>query len=92
MFYVYVLEDKRGNFYTGSTHDLKKRLDEHNKGMNTSTKNQVWKVVYYEACLDERDARRREKWLKTTHGGRLLKRRLREYLYERRKLKFHNGV
>ena len=85
MFYIYVLESlKNGNLYTGYTNDLKKRLQEHNRGLNTSTKPySPWKIIYYEACLNEKDAKRREGYLKTTQGQRLMKRRLKEYLYNK---------
>ena len=86
MFYVYIIESiKYGELYSGYTADLKKRLQKHNQGLNISTKRyKPWKIIYYEACLNEKDARRREKYLKTTQGGRLLKRRLKEYFYEKR--------
>lgn len=72
MFYVYVLESlKNGNLYTGYTKDLKKRLEEHNRGLNLSTKPYMpWKVIYYEACLNEKDAKRREGYLKKTQGAK----------------------
>jgi len=41
-----------------------------------------WKLIYYEACISEEYAKRREVYLKTTQGKRLLKRRLKEYFYE----------
>jgi putative endonuclease len=84
MFYTYVLEDEKGQIYFGFTKDLRKRLQEHNQGATFSTKGRKWHCIYYEACLNEEDARRRELYLKTTQGGRLLKRRLKEYLYGRR--------
>lgn len=84
MFYVYVLESREEEHYIGFTHDLRKRLYEHNRGKNFSTKNRKWRCIYYEACMNEQDARRREKYLKTSQGRRLLKRRMKEYLYERR--------
>lgn len=78
---------KSGELYTGFTSDLKKRLKEHNLGLNFSTKRyKPWKIIYYEACLNKDDAVRREGYLKTTQGGRLVKRRLRCYLYEKRKI------
>lgn len=84
MFYVYLLEsEKNRNLYTGYTNDLKKRLLEHNQKKNISTKAYVpWKLIYYEACLDIQDAKRRESYLKTTQGKRLIKRRLKEYFYK----------
>ncbi|MEX0913121.1 MAG: GIY-YIG nuclease family protein [Candidatus Paceibacterota bacterium] len=84
MFYVYVISTDTNEIYKGYTSDLKKRLEEHNQGKNFSTKGNKWKCIYYEACIEEADARRREKYLKTTQGNRLLKRRLKEYFYKQR--------
>lgn len=68
---------KDGNWYTGSTSDLKKRLQEHNKGYNFSTKNRrPWKLIYYEASLNENDAKARERYLKSGMGKRYLRNRL----------------
>lgn len=84
MFFVYILESKENNdLYTGYTKDLKKRLGEHNAGKNTSTKNKLWRCIYYEACTFEEDARRREKYLKTSQGRRAIKLRLRAYFKSR---------
>lgn len=86
MFYIYVLESiEKGNFYTGFTSDLKKRVEEHNNGSNFSTKHGMpWRVIYYEACVNKQDAVRREKYLKTSQGMRLMKRRLKEYLFNKK--------
>ncbi|HEY4509430.1 MAG TPA: GIY-YIG nuclease family protein [Candidatus Paceibacterota bacterium] len=83
MFYTYVLESKKnGELYAGYTKDLVNRVEEHNQGMNFSTKSGTpWRCIYYEACINEEDAKRREKYFKTTQGKRLLKARLREYFY-----------
>ncbi|MBI2049667.1 GIY-YIG nuclease family protein [Candidatus Roizmanbacteria bacterium] len=88
MFYTYVLQNKKNKeFYIGFTSNLKSRLLEHNQGLNFSAKRYMpWKLVYYEACIEESDARRREKYLKTTQGGRLPKRRIKDYLYNERKI------
>lgn len=69
MFYVYVLlSEKDKNFYTGCTSNLKKRMEEHNNDLVMSTKNRKpLKLIYYEACLDKRDAFLREKYLKDNH-------------------------
>ena len=87
MFYIYVLQSiKSGDLYIGYTADLKRRFSEHNQELNSSTKRYVpWKLIYYEACLEESDAERREKYLKTTQGGRLLKMRIKDYFYKGRK-------
>ncbi|KKW17102.1 MAG: GIY-YIG catalytic domain protein [Parcubacteria group bacterium GW2011_GWA1_50_14] len=85
MFYNYILQSLRnGELYTGFSNDLKRRLQEHNQGLNFSTKRyRPWKLIYYEACLDKGDAVRREGYLKKTQGMRLIKRRLKEYLYKK---------
>lgn len=86
--YVYVLySDVSKSFYVGYTQDLKKRFAEHNKGLNFSTKPYIpWELIYYEAHKSEADARRREKYLKTTAGDRALHRMLREKLTDMRNL------
>lgn len=85
-YYVYVLRSLIGNhLYIGYTNNLVKRVKEHNRGLNFSTKPyRPWKLIYYEACLNEEDAKRRESYLKTSQGGRLLKRRLKDYFYQLR--------
>ena len=88
MFYVYVIESSKNNsLYIGYINDLIKRIKEYNQGLNFSTKpHKPWKCIYYEACLNENDTKRREKYLKTTQGNRLLKRRLKEYFYLKKNL------
>ena len=83
MFYVYVLKSKTsGKWYTGSTNDLRKRLRQHNNGQSTWTKRGIlWEVIYYEACLNEEDARSRELYLKSGKGKRYLKTRLKRFLF-----------
>lgn len=81
---VYVLQSEQdGGLYTGYSSNLKKRFKEHNSGLNFSTKHsKPWRIIFFEAYLNETDARRREKYLKTSQGSRLLKRMLKEYFYE----------
>lgn len=78
MFYTYVLLSKKdGHFYTGATKNLRKRIEEHNKGRVQSTRHRRPLIlIYYEACFSKEDAYRREKYLKTGKGKRYLKRRL----------------
>lgn len=82
MYYVYILESKKSElWYTGSTNDLRKRFGQHNNKRSNWTKRGVpWKLIYYEACLNEEDARAREKYLKTGMGKRYLKNRLKRFL------------
>ena len=81
--YVYVLRSlKNNNLYVGLSDDLIKRLREHNRGLNFSTKPyRPWRIIHYEAYLNRLDAERREKYLKTSQGARLLKHMLKEYFY-----------
>jgi putative endonuclease len=81
MFYVYVLRSASdGNLYTGCTRDLRNRFALHKAGKVPSTKERrPLDLIYYEACLNEQDAFRREKCLKTTYGKRYLKVRCRNY-------------
>ena len=82
-YYVYLLQSElNSSFYIGYSNNLKRRLIEHNKGSNFSTKNATpWRLIFFEGYLDEKDAKRREKYLKTNQGARLLKRMIKEYLY-----------
>lgn len=83
--YVYLLRSTiTGGFYIGFTSKLKKRLAEHNNGLSPSTKPyRPWELLYYEAHKDEADARRRERYLKTTAGDQALRRMLREQFSKR---------
>jgi len=82
MYYIYILQsNKDKQFYTGYTNDLKDRLKLHNDGKVVSTRNRLpVELVYYEACLNQQDATRREKYLKTAWGKRYIKSRLKNYL------------
>lgn len=82
MYFVYVLLSRKDNkFYTGCTKNLENRLSLHQKGKIKSTKDRIpLELVYYEVCLDQKDAFHREKYLKTTWGKRYLKNRLKNYL------------
>ena len=82
MNYVYILlSGKDGKFYTGSTKDLKRRINEHDSGRVDSTKDRrPMKLIYYEACIDEVDARAREKYLKIGMRKRYIRNRLKKYL------------
>ena len=82
MYYVHVLQsDRDKKFYTGFTQNLKKRVEEHNLGISKATKARIpLELVYYEFCLNQKDAMGREKYLKTTWGKRYIKNRIKNYL------------
>ena len=66
MFYVYVLRsEKNGDVYIGSCSDLRVRFNRHNDGKVKSTKGyRPWKLIYYEAYRNKKDATKRERQLK----------------------------
>ena len=66
MHYVYVLADPQsGAVYYGFSSNLKRRIKEHETKLHVG-----WILVYYEAYLDEADARQRERKLKQYGAGR----------------------
>lgn len=81
MYYVYILlSEKDGQFYTGYTANLLNRLENHEQGKVTSTKNRLpIKLIYWEGCLNQQDATRREKYLKSGNGKIYLRNRLSNY-------------
>lgn len=81
MFYVYVLQSEVDEgLYIGFTGDLKRRLAEHQEGLSFSTSyRRPWRLIYYEAYLDEADALGRERYLKSGGGRRLLAKQLRHH-------------
>lgn len=76
------------NFYVSYTDNLKRRIKQHNNGDVESTKyRRPLKLIYYEVCLNQKDAINREKYLKTTFGKRYIRNRLKNHL-ERNKLTY----
>ena len=71
MFYVYVLQSRKDQkMYTGYTNNLKRRVSEHNEGLNKATKSRVpLQLVYYEAYISQTDAIKREVSLKRSAGA-----------------------
>ena len=80
-YYVYVLKSLvDGNKYTGYTEDLSSRFEAHQRGRVVSTRSRrPLELVYFEACLDKKDALKREKYLKTHYGKMYLGNRLKFY-------------
>ena len=80
-YYTYILKSgKDGNWYTGCTSDLKRRLVQHNNSDKFPMKFRTpFKLIYYEVCLDSKDAYAREKYLKSGMGKRYIKNRLKYY-------------
>ena len=82
MYYVYILlSSKDGNFYIGSTSDLKRRIIEHKQGKVKSTKNRLpVRLVCYEAYVHKEEATSREKYLKSSDGKKDIRKRLTKIL------------
>src|SRR5260221_488717 len=81
-FYVYVLKSiKMTSFiYVGFTSNLKRRFKEHNNKEELSTKHYApFELIHYEAYRDEKDAKRREEYFKTTKGKVTLRQMLKEF-------------
>ena len=75
MWKVYVLLSiEYQKTYIGSTNNLARRLEEHNKGKERFTSiYKPWIPIYIEFYPNEKEARDREKELKTSSGRRYLK-------------------
>ena len=74
--FVYALRSERDkSLYIGMTSDVKRRLEEHNRGYNRSTRSRTpFRLVYVEQCDSRLQARKREKSLKSGSGREMLRR------------------
>jgi putative endonuclease len=81
MHYVYILQLANGDLYKGMTGDYKRRISEHEAGKVSSTKSfRPFRIIGCEAYGFKSDAERREKFLKTTEGKRLIRQQYRDIL------------
>ena len=76
--HIYILKSQSYNeTYVGITNNLVRRLKEHNAGKNTYTKRHIpWKVIYKEEVESIMDARKKEKYFKSSAGRRWMKKNL----------------
>lgn len=83
-YFVYILRSLNSDFiYIGFTHNLKRRFKEHNSKLNISTKHYApFEIIHYEAYRNEKDAKRREEYLKCNRGKTTLKTMLKCYFNE----------
>ena len=66
--------EKDHGFYIGSARDLRARIAKHQSGAVFSTKpRRPFELIFYEAYRNEFDAKRREKYLKSTKGRATLR-------------------
>jgi len=75
MYHVYVIKsDLLNEVYIGHTHELSDRLSAHSLGHNLSTKkSDDWKLVHAEEYPTRSLAMKREEYLKSGDGRRVLK-------------------
>jgi len=80
-YYIYILHNPLRKFiYVGYSENLKQRFQEHNNGKVKSTKHYTpLNLIFYEAYLSKKDAKRREKYLKTSKGKTALMTMLTDY-------------
>lgn len=82
MYYFYVLRFiKNKKFYYGFTDNLIRRIKEHKtKQSGFTSRNGIFKLVFYEAYLDKQDALAAEKYFKSGHGREVFKDKIKHYL------------
>jgi len=82
MYFVYILQSGKDNsLYIGYSSNLKIRFLTHKNGKVKSTKNKrPLKLIYYESFINSKDAKEREKYLKTGWGWRSIKKILKNTL------------
>ncbi len=82
MYYVYVLKSlKQNRIYVGYSTDLRQRIKTHLLGKVKSTRaHRPWRLVYYEAYLEKKDAVVREKQLKNHRAKEDLKSQIKNSL------------
>ncbi len=69
MFWCYILQNPREQFYIGITENLTARLEQHNSGQSKWTKSRgPWRLVWQRGGLSFSDARKLENKLKRQKG------------------------
>ena len=80
MFWVYILQNPEGRFYTGHTDDLAGRVANHNRTDKISgkftRKNGPWMLVWFEQHPNRSSAVRREREIKSWKSAELIRERL----------------
>lgn len=77
VYYTYIIQLANGNYYHGSTNDIKERYKSHENGEVQSTKNlRPIKLVFYAAFLSKKKALEFEQYLKSSSGFAFRNKRL----------------
>ncbi|HBI16808.1 MAG TPA: excinuclease ABC subunit C [Candidatus Moranbacteria bacterium] len=73
-FFVYILESSKDKkFYIGQTNNLENRINRHNSGQVSSTKNRrPLKIIYSEKFSTRKESMNREKYLKSLKNSRYI--------------------
>ncbi len=74
-FFTYLLENKEGVIYIGSTSNLELRLKNHNDSSQKgwTKKRGPWKMIYFEEFSSRSEAVSREIFLKSLKAGKRIK-------------------
>ncbi|MFH1711616.1 MAG: GIY-YIG nuclease family protein [Patescibacteria group bacterium] len=84
MYFVYVLMCNDRKRYIGYTANLNNRVKQHVNGEVFATKGRLpVNLIFYEAFKHRMDAKRREKYFKTTAGKKALSLMLRRFYQEK---------
>ncbi|HSL88737.1 MAG TPA: GIY-YIG nuclease family protein [Ignavibacteriaceae bacterium] len=77
-YFVYALSSLLRNYiYVGQTDNIERRFIEHNNGKNKTTRPyRPFKLIYTEEFTSRKEAREKEKYLKSGSGKEFLKRLL----------------
>jgi putative endonuclease len=83
-FFIYILQSEKDNsLYIGYSSNLFERLNQHNRGKSRATRPfRPYKLIYFEGFIDKRDAKSRERYLKSGWGRRTLKKLLKNFLLD----------
>lgn len=75
MYHVYVLQSLKDNrYYYGYIKDLKRRLEQHNKGKVKATKSRVpFKLLHFENVETLKESLRKERYFKSGFGRKYIK-------------------
>jgi len=70
MYFVYIIQSINSNYrYTGISDSVERRVDQHNKGYNKTTKPYApFRLLLIEQYTDRKSARKREKYFKSGIG------------------------
>ena len=77
MYYVYIIENPSGRFYTGQTDNIERRIQQHNdpeEGNHKYThKSGPWCLVHLEQYETRSEAMRREKFIKSRKSAQWIR-------------------